>query len=526
MLPAVVTIESAGADVTDTGSRPVVVLGAGPVGVMAASLLGQQGVEVLLLDRWSEVYAEPRAVHLDDEVYRLLACVGVADEFASVARPSLGLRMLDRGQRVIAEFPRDPHRGRHGFPQANMFDQPDLERILRDNLRRFPTVRLRGDTEVLAVRQAHQDGAVVEFEDRTTGEREELRAEYVLAADGANSATRNSMGTRMRELGFEQRWLVVDIATDAELDAWEGVQQVCDTERAATYMRVGLRRHRWEFRLLDGESADDYADPERLLPLLAPWTRELGPDRLEVVRRAEYTFRAQVADRWRDRRVFLLGDAAHLTPPFIGQGIGAGLRDAWNLTWKLAGVLRGELDEAVLDTYEVERKPHATFTVRAAVLMGRAMTSGGRTGDVLRRVLAPRLHLVPGLRSKVLSTESPRLHRSSLVVRSLAFGPLPGRLAPNAPLRHGTRLDDVAPGRFLVATTGAVTEAQRSAVLERGAAVLDVVDGGPLHRWLRRGRARAAVVRPDGTVLAAGKDLRDVLRYLPTFRTGGPPART
>ncbi len=159
----------------------------------------------------------------------------------------------------------------------------------------------------------------------------------------------------MQDLHLEQRWLVVDVDTDADLAQWEGVHQLCDPPRAGTYMRVGATRYRWEFRLRPGESENDFRGVGRLHPLISPWTGNVPVDRLRLVRLAEYTFRARLADRWRDRRVFLLGDAAHLTPPFIGQGMGAGVRDAANLAWKLAGVLDGTLPERVLDTYQAER---------------------------------------------------------------------------------------------------------------------------------------------------------------------------
>jgi len=221
----------------------------------------------------------------------------------------------------------------------------------------------------------------------------------------------------MQDLTFEQRWLVIDIATTADLDQWDGVHQVCDPHRAATFMRIGQTRYRWEFRLLPGETAADYDTIGDLLPLIGPWVQGTPSDRLELVRVAEYTFRAQLADHWRDRNVFLLGDAAHLTPPFVGQGMGAGLRDAMNLSWKIAGVLSGDLAESVLDTYQAERKPHARAMIRLAKLMGVLMTQGGRAGDVARRLLAPRLHHVPGLRAKILDSETPALRRTSLVKR-------------------------------------------------------------------------------------------------------------
>ena len=188
------------------------------------------------------------------------------------------------------------------------------------------------------------DGRIrVTFVDRTDSSEHDVHADYVLGCDGANSVVRAQIGAAMRDLRFEQRWLVVDVATDADLDQWDGVHQVCDPVRAGTYMRIGPTRYRWEFRLLPGETADDFRSLEALKPLISPWTSRVDDDELELIRVTEYTFRAQIADRWRRGNIFLLGDAAHLTPPFIGQGMGAGVRDAMNLAWKLAGVIAGDL---------------------------------------------------------------------------------------------------------------------------------------------------------------------------------------
>lgn len=244
------------------------------------------------------------------------------------------------------------------------------------------------------------------------------------------------------------------MATDADLRQWDGVHQVCDPDRAATYMRIGgADRYRWEFRLREDETADTYGTLSALYPLIRPWVEQVAVDELELVRVAGYTFRAQVATHWRQSNMFILGDAAHLTPPFIGQGLCAGLRDAVNLAWKLAGVINGWLAEAVLDSYEAERKPHARNLIRFALAVGAAMTAGGRAGDLLRRIVVPpRLHLIPGVRDKIVDSATPPLRGSELVIRSLRLRQLAGTLCPNPLMLDGKRFDEIVGQRFAVVT--------------------------------------------------------------------------
>jgi 3-(3-hydroxy-phenyl)propionate hydroxylase len=498
-------------------SVPIVIVGAGPTGVTAATLLADYGISCLVLDRWESVYPQPRAVHLDEEINRLVARLGVADEFAAISRPALGLRLLDHDLRVLAQFHRDPAESVHGFPQANMFDQPELESLLRANLKRRSTVELRGNAEVTDVTQ-HDPGRVrLTYTDRVTGDEHIVDAAYVLGCDGANSIVRSSIGVTMEDLRFEQRWLVADIVTDAELNQWDGVHQVCNPVRAATYMRIGPTRYRWEFRLLADETADDFGTLDALRGLIAPWVNDIPDDELELVRVAEYTFRAQIADRWRDRNIFILGDAAHLTPPFIGQGMGAGLRDAMNLTWKLAGVVAGDLAPSVLDTYERERKPHARTMIGLALGMGWAMTAGGRIGNAIRRIIAPRLHLIPGMREKLVNCTTPALRRSALVIKGRVGRQLAGTLCPNPVLAEGDRLDTVFGNGFALVTTTRLLAFQCALLEEHGAVIHIAKPDSELARWLRRGHATAALIRPDRTVMCAGRNLWKLCAAMPGF---------
>jgi 3-(3-hydroxy-phenyl)propionate hydroxylase len=500
--------------VTQHDHTPVVIVGAGPTGATAAILLAQYGIRTLVLDRWHEVYPQPRAVHMDDEVCRVVASLGLAEEFAGISRPAHGLQLRDHHHRVLAEFRRETAPSANGYPQANMFDQPEFESVLRAELERHRCVELRGGVEVTAVEQV--DGGVrVTYHDHGDDTTVTVDADFVLGCDGANSFVRSTIGSRMDDLHFDQRWLVVDVDTDADLKQWEGVHQVCDPARAATYMRVGVTRYRWEFQLLPGESAEQFSDLATVGPLIEPWTRGIRTDQLRLIRVAEYTFRAQIADRWRRGNVFILGDAAHLTPPFVGQGMGAGLRDANNLAWKLAGVLRGALSPEILDSYQQERKPHAWAMIRLALAVGRFMTAGGEVGSVLRGVVVPRLGLIPGLRSRIVDSSTPALHRSSLVRRRLGPWSLTGTLCPNPTLPDGRRLDDVLGMGFAVVTAVPLTSEHQALLQHRGATAHFAAPGTELARWLRRGRTSAALVRPDRTVMATARRPGDLLAHVP-----------
>ncbi|MFD0317292.1 bifunctional 3-(3-hydroxy-phenyl)propionate/3-hydroxycinnamic acid hydroxylase MhpA [Streptomyces flavalbus] len=480
---------------------PVVIVGAGPVGVTAALLLARHGVPSLLLERHREVYPLPRAVAADDEARRILQAAGIDVEFTAVARPARGLRLLDARHRVIAEFRRLPY-GHHGYPQTSMFDQPELERLLREALTRHPECELRTGAEVTSIKQDEEGGPVqVTYRDADDGQHTTVVAAAVLGCDGAGSRTREAIGAGWEDLHFEEDWTVVDVRTTAPVRGWGGVDQVCDPHHPATFMRIAEDRYRWEFRLPDG--APD------LPSLLSPWTDATSTPDFKILRQANYTFRARLADRWRRGRVFLLGDAAHQTPPFIGQGLCTGLRDAHNLTWKLARALLRQgaddrlsaTDDRLLDTYESERRPHARRAIRLAVTVGWAMTGGQDRAAALRRAAVGAVCRVPGVTRPATRD----------LVRPLPPGPLvtharlAGTHCPQPWVRgdDGThaRLDDVLANSFAVLTAVPLPPTAQ--------ALADALDArvtranATLTTWLRRGGADAVLLRPDRVVLDA-----------------------
>ncbi|GHJ35597.1 bifunctional 3-(3-hydroxy-phenyl)propionate/3-hydroxycinnamic acid hydroxylase [Streptomyces sp. TS71-3] len=504
---------------------PVVIIGAGPVGVTAALLLARRGVPSVLLERHTGVYPLPRALVVDDEVRRIIQAAGIGEQFSEIARPGNGLRLLDARHRVMAEFRRTGH-GPHGYPQTSMFEQPVLERLLREALARRPACELRGGVEVTGIGPETEGPVRVTYRD-DDGERQ-LWADAVLGCDGANSLTRDAIGAVWEDLGFEESWTVIDVRTSAGVRCWEGVDQVCDPDRPATFMRVGEDTYRWEFRLHDGQER-----PVR--ELVAPWLPRSYEGDFEVVREARYTFRARVADRWRSGRVLLLGDAAHLTPPFIGQGLCGGLRDAYNLAWKLARVLQQGSDERLLDTYESERKPHARHVIRLAVATGWAMTGGQDRAAALRRGALRAAVRIPGLTRAAARDLSPALTAGPLVRRRtrLSRRGLGGSLCPQPRVRAdgaSTRLDELLGASFAVLSAVPLAPSLQALAAGLSAPVLSVAqlgDDGRLADWLRAGRADAVLLRPDRVVLdvvpAGGRDFTGAAAWAPLLHTTRGP---
>lgn len=347
----------------DARHVPVVIVGAGPTGLTLANLLGQLEVATIVVECNAETVQEPRAVSIDDESLRIMQAAGLAESVLADVSSGYGSHYYGPGGRRFAVV--EPVARDYGFDKRNAFQQPRLEATLRNGLERFPSVELYFEHELIAVDDTGE-GRVALRVRRPDGREVGVSSEYVVACDGARSGIRKSLGIDLVGSSFSERWLIVDIV--GTKNRFRHTQVFCNPRRAGITLPGPDGTRRFEFKLHPGESAEEVTRPESVRRLLAAH----GPDEHATLRRVRvYTFHARVARVWSRGRVFLLGDAAHLTPPFAGQGMNSGLRDALNLGWKLAAVVQRTLGPELLASYEVERRPHAWQMIRLALRMGR-----------------------------------------------------------------------------------------------------------------------------------------------------------
>lgn len=343
----------------------VTIVGAGPTGASLAILLGQAGHRVLVVERDEDVYPLPRAVHMDHEIVRVMQQLGVLDPLKPLTSP-VGRYVFENADGdILLEIDGGDRLANSGHPASLMFVQPELEQLLRERMDTLETV----DTliGVNVTRVIPDDVPAIEIEHR--GGVKEVRSRFLVGCDGASSLVRQTLSPGIIDLGFDEPWVVIDTKIKGELALpHDTAFQFCDPSRPTTCVPAGPGRRRWEFMLLPDETPDQMRDPGSIWPLLAPWG---DPDTLELVRIAVYRFHALMVDRWRHGNVLLAGDAAHQTPPFMGQGLCSSIRDAVNVAWKLDRVLQGTSPASLLDSYEAERAPHFRHVVETSVAMGR-----------------------------------------------------------------------------------------------------------------------------------------------------------
>ncbi|WP_447501801.1 bifunctional 3-(3-hydroxy-phenyl)propionate/3-hydroxycinnamic acid hydroxylase [Acinetobacter pittii] len=343
----------------------VLIIGAGPVGLLLANFLGAYGVKTLVLEKNPTYEIEPRAVSIDDESLRSLQFIQLAEIFKQQVVLGYGVQYYDWQNKPLAEI--KPNTQDYGYPKRNAFRQPDLIKLLVDNLKNYPSVKLLFQHQLLSIDQ-NDDQVVCQVQ---TGEQQDIhvQADWMVGCDGGKSRTRELIKAKLEGQTYPQKWLIVDLAE--RQCSLRHTQTFCDPVRPAIRLPGPNRTLRYEFMLHENDD-DQHVLKEAVFRDWIRQRRSIDAD-LPLVRKAVYSFHARTASLWQQNRVLLAGDAAHLTPPFAGQGLNSGIRDVTNLAWKLAGVLKWNLPDSLISTYEIERKPHAAALIKMALQIGTFM---------------------------------------------------------------------------------------------------------------------------------------------------------
>ncbi|WP_099514335.1 bifunctional 3-(3-hydroxy-phenyl)propionate/3-hydroxycinnamic acid hydroxylase [Microvirga ossetica] len=503
----------------------VVVVGFGPAGAVATSLLGSNGIRTLTIDRLRTVYDKPRAIAIDHEILRLFDNLGVAERVLPHVAPFPASQHFGAEGQLIRRIDMVPEPYPLGYTPSMVFTQPPVEEALRDHAASYGCVEISLGTELLNLEQ-FETGVTLNLRS-DDGRTRTVTAGYVIACDGASSGVREQLGIVLEDLVFDEPWLVVDVLVNGEAlgKLPQTAAQYCDPARPTTFI-IGPGNHRrWEIMLLPDEDPREAQQPEQVWKLLSKW---LTPNDATLWRAASYRFHALVAREWRRGRIFLAGDAAHQQPPFIGQGMCQGLRDVSNLIWKLDRVLKGQSGDALLDTYEEERSEHVRHLTTRIKAIGKVICErdpeaarerdarilaegGGQPQTITRQEIVPPLQkgLLSSQDSKAIGTLFPQPWVRTEAGRNLLDAVvgagwrliIDGRHSPHTSQSIWKKAEDLGLHVIKVsfssdASSGADRNAHDSAI------ELD----GVLARWFDAHQCHAAIVRPDHYVFGTASD--------------------
>lgn len=397
----------------------VAIVGAGPVGLMIANYLGQCGVNVTVVERLDSLIDYPRAIGLDDESLRTFQAVGLVDKVLPHTTPWHAMRFLTPKGRCFADI--QPKTDEFGWSRRNAFIQPLADRVLLEGLQRFDNVKMLFGRELEGFEQ--NDSRVVVNLKGKDGHAEHLHARYLIGCDGGNSLIRRSLNISFEGKTAPNQWIVVDIANDPL--STPHVYLCCDPVRPYVSAALPHGVRRFEFMVMPGETETELSQPENLRKLLAKVLPD--PERIELIRSRVYTHNARLAGRFRQGRILLAGDAAHIMPVWQGQGYNSGMRDASNLAWKLSMVIKGLADDSLLDSYEQERRDHAKAMIDLSVLAGHVLAPPKRWQGALRDGVSWFLNYVPPVKRYFLEMRfkpMPQYHQGALIAAGNRHSPV------------------------------------------------------------------------------------------------------
>jgi 3-(3-hydroxy-phenyl)propionate hydroxylase len=510
----------------------IAIIGYGPTGATLANLLGQLGHRVVVLEREAQAHHLPRAVHFDEEVMRVFQTTGLAEPVEQIARVNPGMRFVDSAGQLLLDWPRPSGIGPGGWHTSYRFHQPDLERVLRSGVDRYPRVSVQSECEFTGYSD-DGESVLVRYTDVVSRQQHEVSARYLVGADGGRSTVRRLMQVATVDLGFRESWLVVDVLLKEQMEhLGDYTIQYCNPDQPATYVRCPGNRRRWEIAVPDGKSVEEMTQPDMVWQLLGNW---LQPSQADIERAAVYTFHSMIASRWRCGRVVIAGDAAHQMPPFMGQGMCAGIRDVSNLGWKLSRCIGNGHSNALLDSYQSERYVHVQAYIETAVRLGTLLNScetvealqsamSDKDGTPTLKSIAPRLG--PGVVfDKQRQVNATLGNRAATAVDDAVIFSDTGVLSAcgtlaGQPAIDGTLLDDVVGYEAVLLIEDQLVAATDLAVLE-GVRVEPVCGHLELAKMLTELNVSAVLIRPDRYIYGCANDVAQLATLIVSARHDG-----
>lgn len=507
-------------------SAQVAIIGAGPVGLMMANYLGQMGVEVLVVEKLDKLIDYPRAIGIDDEALRAMQSVGLVENVLPHTTPWHAMRFLTPKGRCFADI--QPMTDEFGWSRRNAFIQPQVDAVMYEGLSRFPNVRVLFSRELEAFSQ-NGDSVTINLQG-PEGQRETVKADWLVACDGGASVVRRTLNVPFEGKTAPNKWIVIDIANDPL--STPHIYLCCDPVRPYVSAALPHGVRRFEFMVMPGETEEQLSEPHNMRQLLSKVLP--NPDHVELIRQRVYTHNARIAERFRVDRVLLAGDAAHIMPVWQGQGYNSGMRDAFNLAWKLALVVNGKAGERLLDTYQQERRDHAKAMIDLSVTAGNVLAPSKRWHGNVRDGISWLLNYIPPVKRYFLEMRfkpMPQYREGALVMDASVKNSPVGKMfiQPKVTRESGevTLLDDVIGANFAIIGWGCnplwgMSEQQIARWRALGTQFIQVVPDVQIHTpqdnvegvirlgdtqnrlktWFAAQDASLAVIRPDRFVAA------------------------
>ncbi len=473
----------------------VAIVGFGPTGGTLANLLALHGFSILVLEKEKSFYPLPRAVHFDDEVMRVFETIGITNTFLKHTIINKGTKFVDKKNRVILDWPRPREITENGWYPSYRFNQPDLERELRKKLKSYKKVEIRQSSNVKKIINK-TNNVNITFEDINSKKIFNIKSKYLIGCDGANSITRSQMKTKMNNLGFTQKWAVIDlILTREKKNLPDRTIQYSNPVRPATYCRNVGKRRRWEFAIKKTEKIETILSDKYIWNFLKPWLKK---NEAKMERKTIYTFQSALAKSWKKGRIFLAGDAAHLMPPFMGQGMCAGIRDVSNLAWKISHCLKNEHNDKLLNTYQSERSSNVREYIETTMRMGEFVNAVGKS-PITNNISADS----KGIKS--MKSIKPRLGHGLGDLKDK----FRGKIFPQFIIKKNKKLDE----KFSLKPALIISDEIKKNISSK-IKLIKSKNITKLELFFKEHKCKAVIVRPDRFILSSCTSVKNFNSYL------------